>query len=136
MIAILVVLLFSVRAFESFLFYDPFSVYFENDYMSGPLPRFETSQLLFGLSVRYFLNTVLSLGIIYLLFPDKKLLRFTSLLYISLFCVLLLIFFAIISFSGSGNNFALFYIRRFLIQPIFLLLFVPAFYYQLRVAKK
>ncbi|MFY7758816.1 MAG: exosortase F system-associated membrane protein, partial [Flavobacterium stagni] len=27
----------------------------------------------------------------------------------------------------------LFYLRRFLIQPLFLLLFVPAFYYQKRI---
>ncbi|RZJ67158.1 MAG: exosortase F system-associated protein [Flavobacterium sp.] len=135
-IMILVLLLFGVRAFENELFYDPFLYYFKSDYLEKPLPGFESGDLFFGMTFRYFLNTMLSLGIIYVLFPDAELLRFTSVLYVILFVVLISIFFGLLFASVNGNNFLLFYVRRFLIQPLFLLLFVPAFYYQKRLAKK
>jgi exosortase F-associated protein len=39
----------------------------------------------------------------------------------------------VVHFLDKENNFVLFYIRRFLIQPLFLLLFIPAFFYQKRI---
>ena len=135
-ITLLVLLLLSIRAFEDSLFYDPLLEYFKNDYLEKPLPDFDSMDLFFGMGFRYFLNTVLSLGIIYLLFPDAQLLRFTTVLYAILFAVLIAAFFVLLHNSGSADNFLLFYVRRFLIQPLFLLLFVPAFYYQRHVSKK
>ncbi|MBD3583310.1 exosortase F system-associated membrane protein [Flavobacterium selenitireducens] len=131
----LVVLLLAVRMFEDRLFYDPFLSYFRNDYLNGPLPAFDATDLFFGLSFRYFLNTMLSLGIIFVLFQDVGLLKFTTVLYLVFFVALMGSFFALLHFQ-SQNNFLIFYTRRFLIQPLFLLLFVPAFYYQKRISKK
>jgi exosortase F-associated protein len=122
--------LVAVRAFESQLFYDPFLVYFERDYMKVPLPEFDGLKLFFGLSFRFFLNSVLSIGILYSLFNDKEMLSFVSILYLLLFVVLIAVFFCIVCFFGNQENLLLFYVRRFLIQPLFLILFVPAFYYQ------
>ena len=127
---ILVFLLAGVRAFESQLFYDPFLVYFKKDYLKLSLPEFNPLLLFLGLLFRFFLNTVLSLGILYNFFRDKEMIQFTSVLYL-FFCVILMItFFCFLFFYGNGNNLLLFYVRRFLIQPIFVILFIPAFYYQ------
>lgn len=134
-IGALVLLLLAVRMFEDKLFYDPFLAYFKNDYLSGPLPKYDASDLFFGLSFRYFLNTILSLGIIFVLFQDIELLKFTTILYLFFFVALMAFFFILLHFQ-SQNNFLVFYTRRFLIQPLFLLLFVPAFYYQRQVSKK
>ena len=129
-VLVLVVLLLLVRGFEKQLFYDPFLVYFEHDYLDLPLPEFNSGLLFFGLLFRYFLNTVLSLAILYLLFKDKEMISFTSVLYALLFLILILAFFVILSFFKSDEKLVLFYVRRFLIQPLFLILFVPAFYFQ------
>lgn len=130
-IAILLLsLLVAVRAFESQLFYDPFLIYFEGDYIKLPLPEFDGLKLFFGLSFRFFLNTILSLGIIYALFKDRGMILFVSILYLLLFVVLILAFFSIVHFFKNQENLLLFYVRRFLIQPLFLILFLPAFYYQ------
>jgi exosortase F-associated protein len=51
-------------------------------------------------------------------------------LYVFFFLILISSFFVIMYYYGEHNKFILFYIRRFLIQPIFVLLFVPAFFYQ------
>ena len=127
---LLILLLVLVRAFEDSLFYDPFLNYFKADYYNLPLPEIENVSLFFGLLFRYFLNTALSLAIIYVLFKDIEAVKFASILYLAFFIILVVAYFFVLSFSGETNKMTLFYIRRFLIQPIFLLLFLPAFYYQ------
>ncbi|WP_414655975.1 exosortase F system-associated membrane protein [Flavobacterium sp.] len=129
-IMVLVALLVFIRAFERQLFYDPLLVYFEGDYMKLPLPEFDNLKLFFGLSFRFFLNTILSLGILYFLFKDKEMILFASILYLFLFVILIVALFCILHFFKNQENLLLFYVRRFLIQPLFLILFVPAFYYQ------
>ncbi|RTZ01680.1 exosortase F system-associated protein [Flavobacterium sp. RSP49] len=126
----LVVLLVLVRAFENQLFYDPFLDFFKKDFATLPLPSFNAGQLFFGLFFRYTLNAAISLGIIYLLFKETMMVEFAFVLYYFLFMILMVAFFYIVYFTGENHNWILFYIRRFLIQPIFLLLFVPGFYYQ------
>ncbi|MDD5149701.1 MAG: exosortase F system-associated protein [Flavobacterium sp.] len=125
-----VVLLVMVRAYEDDLFYDPFLNYFKSDYYNLTLPEIDTIQLFLGLFFRYFLNAILSLGVIYVLFKDFEALKFASILYLLFFVILIIAFFFVLSYFGEANKMTLFYIRRFLIQPLFLLLFLPAFYYQ------
>lgn len=127
---VLLSLLVVIRALESQLFYDPFLIYFEEDYLKLPLPEFDGLQLFFGLTFRFFLNTILSLGIIYTVFKDKEVITFASILYLILFVILIAAFFCILHFFKNQENLLLFYVRRFLIQPLFLIVFVPAFYYQ------
>lgn len=127
---LLLSLLVGVRAFESQLFYDPFLNYFEGDYIKMPLPEFDGLQLFFGILFRFFLNTILSLGIIYAFFNDRDMIKFASVLYFLLFTVLIIVFFCILHFFKNQENLLLFYVRRFLIQPLFLVVFLPAFYYQ------
>lgn len=127
---VLVALLVLIRAFEDQLFYDPFLDYFKNDFTNMPLPNFDSFQLFLGLLFRYTLNTVVSLGIIYVLFKDVQMVKFALVLYYFFFMILIAAFFYIILFIKGHNNLVLFYVRRFLIQPIFVLLFVPGFYYQ------
>ena len=129
-IIVLASLLMLVRAFESQLFYDPFLVYFNGDYLKLPLPQFNSGLLFLGLLFRFSLNTIFSLGILYLLFKDREMISFAAVLYVLLFVILIVAFFFIIYFFKSEQNLVLFYVRRFLIQPLFVILFVPAFYFQ------
>lgn len=127
---LLIIMLVLVRAFEDNLFYDPFLNYFKSDYNNLPLPEINILYLFIGLLFRYFLNSILSLAVIYVLFKDLQGLKFASMMYVILFVVLVIVLFCTLSFLEGNNKMILFYIRRFLIQPIFLLLFVCAFYYQ------
>ena len=129
-VIMLVLLLVLIRAFEGRLFYDPFLIYFEGDYINLPLPEFDNLKLFLGLSFRFLLNSTLSLGILYFLFKDKGMIAFSSILYLFLFVILMVAFFCMLHFFKNQENLLLFYVRRFLIQPLFLILFVPAFYYQ------
>jgi exosortase F-associated protein len=127
---LLVVLLVVVRAFENQLFYDPFLDFFKKDFAKLRLPSFDSTQLFLGLLFRYTLNTVISLGIIYVIFKDVAMVKFAFVLYYFFFMILIVAFFYIVYFANENSNWVLFYVRRFLIQPIFVLLFVPGFYYQ------
>ncbi len=119
-----------IRAYEDSLFYDPFLNYFKTDYYNLPIPEIDNFKLFLGLFFRYFMNTVLSLAIIYVLFKDIDAIKFASFLYSLFFAILIIALFFILLNTGETNKIGLFYIRRFLIQPLFLLLFLPAFYYQ------
>lgn len=127
-----VLLLALIRFFETQLFYDPFIVYFKSDYLQLPFPDFSFLKLIFYTLLRYVLNASLSLAIIYLLFKDVRLTKFAFLLYIILGFLLLIALTILLFFFDEKSNFILFYVRRFLIQPLFLVLFVPAFYFQKR----
>ncbi len=128
----LVIGLVLVRMYESIWFYDPFLAYFKGSYKENPFPDFNGIQLFFNLGFRYILNTTFSLGIIFLLFKNKEFIKVASFLYLIFFVILISGFFYIVNYTDSSYNFILFYIRRFLIQPLFLLLFLPAFYLQLK----
>lgn len=131
----LVLLLAVIRTYEH-LFYDPFLDYFTRDYSNLPFPQYDAIKLFFSLLLRYALNSIISLAIIQVLFKDFSLTKFASVLYLLFFIILIITLFVILNFSAEANNLLLFYVRRFLIQPLFVLLFVPAFYYQNQLIKK
>lgn len=130
LIGLCVLALAFIRFFEETLFYDPFLKYFKNDYLNLPFPDFNGIGLFFSLLFRYVLNASLSIAVIYFLFKDVSLTKFASVLYLVLFLILILMFFGIVLFFDEKSNFILFYVRRFIVQPLFLVLFVPAFYIQ------
>lgn len=135
-ISIIIIFCFGlIRAFEKSLFYDPFLVYFESTFKGQPLPDVNLFKLFYNLLFRFALNTILSLVLIYTLFKDKGILNFSAFLYLFFGLILFIMFFIILGYFPE-NSWLLFYVRRFIIQPIFVLLFIPAFYYQFQNFKK
>lgn len=133
MIALLVLfgLLVLIRAFENELFYDPYLTFFKNDYLYIDNPRREVFKLTMFTALRYFINTILSLGIIYLFFMDKTIVKFSALIYVFSFIILILLFLYFVIQPNQKDYYLFFNVRRFLIQPLILLLLLPAFYYYL-----
>ena len=125
----LVGLFIIIRAFENQLFYDPFLDYFKRELPSN-YPNHEPVKLYFSLFLRYFLNALISTSILYVIFKDLNLVRFASILYILFFIFLIIGFYIVLNFFDESQKMILFYIRRFIIQPIFILLFIPGFYFQ------
>lgn len=129
----LIGLLICIRLFEDNLFYDPFLAYFKSEYAHAKLPQFNVFKLFFSLGMRFYFNSVISLFLLYVIFKDTKIVKFSMLLYMILGSILMISFIFVLTFFGEENKMTLFYLRRFLIQPIFILLFIPAFYYQKQV---
>ncbi|MBD0836128.1 exosortase F system-associated membrane protein [Aestuariibaculum suncheonense] len=130
---ILILILFGVliliRAFENLLFYDPYLTFFKNDYLYIDSPRREVLKLVFFTSFRFWLNTLVSLGILYLFFKEWSLIKFSVLFYAIAYIVLILVFIYFIINPKQEDYYLFFNFRRFLIQPIILLVLLPAFYY-------
>lgn len=130
-IILLAGLLVLIRTYEDSLFYDPLLDFFKMDYKSNPLPEMDTFKLQTGIVLRFLLNTLISFAILWLVFRDKDVIKLSAILYILLFVVLFMVFsFIIFNSEGTQTHFILFYVRRFLIQPLFLLILLPAFYFQ------
>jgi exosortase F-associated protein len=129
LLLVLFSLLILIRAFEEQLFYDPYLTFFQNDYLYIDSPRREIARLVAYTALRYALNTVVSLAILYMVFKDRNILEFSVIIYIIAFMVLLVIYLYFVINPKQEDYYMFFNVRRFLIQPIILILLLPAFYY-------
>lgn len=125
----LLVLLVLIRYYEDYLFYDPYLQFFKNDYLYIDSPRRETFKLTLFTSLRYGLNTLISLAILYIIFKSKSMLKFAAFIYAAAYVFLLAAFLYFVINPRQEDYYLFFNIRRFLIQPIILLVLLPAFYY-------
>ena len=122
-------MLILVRAYAKQLFYDPFITYFKDDYLHQAIPNYDAIKLYLNIAFRYLLNSIISIGVIYLLF-QKQFLKFSLQFYGIAFMILMILLVIVLQFHLFKSYLPLFYLRRFLIHPIFVLLLIPAFYYQ------
>ena len=127
-------LLLLIRAFEDELFYDPYLKFFQSDYLYLDSPRREVLKLTLSTTLRYVINTLISLVILYVFFKDNSVVKFSALIYIMFYVILLGLFLYFVLNPKQEDYYLFFNIRRFLIQPILLLLLFPAFYYQRKSA--
>ncbi|MCT8340561.1 exosortase F system-associated protein [Flavobacteriaceae bacterium TK19130] len=126
---VLLIGLVTVRYFQNTLFYDPLLEFFNSEYVASQLPELEFGKLVSSLLFRYVLNMFLSLGVIWVVFRSKEVLRLSILVYVAFLILFGGIFTFLLLQYQPGQYLPLFYVRRLLIQPILLLLLIPAFYF-------
>ena len=129
LVFVLILFLILIRFFEDELFYDPYLEFFKNDYLYIDSPRRETFKLVAYTSLRFLLNTIISLAILYLAFLKKSVIKFSIIIYAMGYAFLLAAFLYFVINPKQEDYYLFFNIRRFLIQPIILLVLLPAFYY-------
>jgi exosortase F-associated protein len=87
-------------------------------------------RLMINLVWRYVFNSLISVGIIALIFKNREYVKFSG-FFLMFASIVLIIGFSFFVKDGFSNGYLLpFYIRRFIIHPIFLFLLLLAFYYQ------
>lgn len=130
---ILLLLLFGllvlIRLYENILFYDPYLTFFENDYLYIDSPRREVFKVSAYTTLRYVLNSSISLGILFLFFKDKSIIKFSTIIFSISYILLIIIYLYFVINPRQEDYYLFFNVRRFLIQPILLILLLPAFYY-------
>ncbi|NND63252.1 MAG: exosortase F system-associated protein, partial [Flavobacteriaceae bacterium] len=119
-----------IRGFESSLFYDPLIQFFKVDHSTESLPSIELWTYLANISFRFWLNTAISLLVLWIIFRKKEVIKVSVILYTTVFVLLMIALTVLLQSDRMGGHLGLFYVRRFLIQPLFLLLLIPAFYFQ------
>lgn len=130
LLCFLVLCLVFVRVFLEPLFYDPFIAFFKNDYLFKSIPQIQLLKYLVHITIRFWMNTMISLLILYVLFNNTKTLFFSVKIYVVSFILLIFLLTLQLQAQLFDGYLVLFYIRRFLIHPVILLVLVPAFYYQ------
>lgn len=130
-ICFLFLILVAIRYFEH-LFYDPLQTYFGQAYLHTKLPDINTPKLLLNILLRYTLNGLVSIFIIWIAFRRKSYLSFSIYFYVLAFILMLLAFIFVLQTKFENYYLFGFYVRRFLIHPIFVLILLPAFYYQFK----
>ncbi|MDP2088781.1 MAG: exosortase F system-associated protein [Flavobacteriaceae bacterium] len=130
LIIVFVGILALIRGLAGAVFYDPLLIFFKYDYLNSTLPDTDFLKLIIHIFFRYSLNSSVSLAIIYLVFVKRDIVLFSIWIFIIGFVVFAIPYYFIITNYNKENYLLLFYVRRFLIQPILLLFLLPAFYYQ------
>ncbi len=129
LIGFLFFLLILVRFFAQNFLYDPFILYFKHDYLNQPVPEFNSYRLFLNMLIRYTVNTLISLAIIWVAFEKKRYFRFSVKFYVIAFIFLSFAFFSILNGELKQGYLLAFYLRRFIIHPMFVLILLPAFYF-------
>lgn len=129
-ITCLIFALVCVRAFENQLFSDPLLDFFKGQFNKKPLPAFDAVSISVNYFFRFALNSIISLTIIFMVYKNWNQIKFASVLYAVFFVILISCLLMLLNLKDEKWYMIIFYIRRFIIQPLFLLLFLPAFYYQ------
>ena len=122
--------LMCVRILEDQIFYDPFLNYFHEGNKNISFPEFEWGKLIVSHLFRCILNLFFSCIIIHFLFKNKDWTVQGAVLISIIFAITFPIYlYCIYDRFDIGYLFS-FYMRRFVIQPLILLLIVPLFYYR------
>lgn len=128
--------LVGVRMIEENVFYDPFLNYFHEANKNIAFPEFEWGKLIFSHLFRFILNLFFSCVIIHFLFKNKEWTLQGAVLITIIFAITFPIYlYCIYDRLEIGYLFS-FYMRRFVIQPLILLLIIPLFYYRKQMLLK
>lgn len=126
----------SVRIFEESLFYDPFLNYFHDATKNAKFPDFEWTKLILSHLFRFILNLISSCIIIHFIFKNKSWTVQGAILITIIFAITFPIYLYCVSDRFENGYLFSFYIRRFVIQPLILLLIIPLFYYRKQILAK
>ncbi|WP_439480161.1 exosortase F system-associated membrane protein [Chryseobacterium aquaticum] len=128
--------LVGVRMLEDAIFYDPFLNYFHEANKNMPFPQFEWGKLILSHLFRFILNLFFSCIIIHFLFKNKEWTMQGAVLITVIFAITFPIYLYCIYDQFEIGYLFSFYMRRFVIQPLILLLIVPLFYYRKQMLKE
>lgn len=128
--------LIGVRILEDQIFYDPFINYFHFANKHADFPDFEWFKLIINYVLRFGFNLILSTIIIYFIFKNKDWTVQAVILMLIIFAITLPIYLYCIDTKFEIGYLFSFYIRRFVIQPLILLMIIPLFYYRKQLLSK
>ena len=120
----------SIFLFVDQIFYDPFLHYFHEANKHAVFPNFEWAKLIFSYSLRFLLNLFFSGMVVYFVFKNKAWTVQAIILMGIVFAITLPIYLYCIHTKFEIGYLFSFYMRRFVIQPLILLVIIPLFYYR------
>lgn len=92
------------------------------------LPYDLTARLIVSKSLRYLINDIFSIGLIYSFFPERAYLQVAVLIQILGTVFLLVPYFILKLYFNLGNGPLVSFLHRIVLNPILMLLLIPAFF--------
>ena len=128
--------LIGIRMMESEIFYDPFLNYFHEANKQLTVPDFVWGKLIMHHIFRFILNIIFSAIILQAFFNNKKWTIQGLILMTLVFVITFVVYLYCLHTKLDVGYLFTFYMRRFVIQPLILLLIIPLFYYRKMLLKK
>jgi exosortase F-associated protein len=94
-----------------------------------------TTAFIINRTIRFLVNDLFALGLIYALFPIRRYVTFAVAVQLVGVVLFLVPYFILKIYHPSYNGPLINFIHRLILNPILLLLLIPAFYYQRNVTK-
>lgn len=110
--------LIGIRGLEDRIFYDPFLSYFKTADHSTVFPDFVWGKLILSYLFRFVLNTFFSLCIIHFLFQNTTWTKQSFILILLVFVIVFPIYLLCVYDKFQFGYLFSFYVRRFVIQPL------------------
>ncbi len=132
--------LFWAYLFQSYL--DFYSVFFKFEtpqklnYVVSDIQKVEPLPFVVNKVFRYLLNDFCAIAIIYGLFNEKKYVRFSFYVLIFGLLVLLPAYISIYFIKPEGFSSMLTHLHRLVMNPVLMMLLIPAFYYQRNIEQQ
>jgi exosortase F-associated protein len=92
----------------------------------------EISTFIINRSARFLINDIFAIGLILSLFPEKKYLTFAIIVQVAGLILFLIPYFILKIYFVHYNGPLINFLHRLILNPILVLLLIPAFYYQKR----
>jgi len=134
-VILLLFLLISIRFYEKILFDDGLITFFQHDYLTQTRPNISFIKIIRIDTLRFILNSAISISLLITFFKQKNLGKFLISFYLIALIINLIAFYIAWIYYSTSHYIALFYIRRILIQPIWLFILFPALLYQKSTTK-
>ena len=128
--------LVGVRYVEADVFYDPLLAYFKGNTSQTQFPEVKWASLIGSHLLRFLLNILFSAVVLQSLFSNKIWTIQGIILMVIFFAITFPLYLYCVYTQFSIGELFSFYIRRFVIQPLALLLIIPLFYYRKSIEKK
>jgi exosortase F-associated protein len=123
----------SVYILQRELFYSGF---YDTGAGTTKLPDFDNLKFVFSKLIRFLINDGCSLLIIYGLFRRDDFMQFGFRLFLIELLILLPIYFSLTIFAFEQTRFFLQHLHRLVVNPVLMMLLIPAFYYQITLEKQ
>lgn len=92
-------------------------------------------RFIFNRTLRFFLNDLFAIGLIYALFPQKKFVLFAVCVQIAGVVLILIPYFILKVNFPSYNGPLINFLHRLILNPLLMLVLIPAFFYQTRISR-
>lgn len=108
--------------------------FYDTGAAADKVPDFEATKFFFSKYFRFLLNDSLALGILWALFQEKKYMSFAFVVFLLEAFVMMPVYTLSAIWFWDETKFFISHLHRLVVNPFFMMLLIPAFFYQKSLA--